>query len=1616
MAKWRCCFIFVLLAMWSLSAGFFEKEAARIQKQKDEQAALMQKLSQPAGPTDTHALLPYTTTTPTINLGPAASSSAVIFQGEGKLIQEREAARRDILEEEVRAAKMREELRERFFAVEQHPLFLAANDKLREAVRGLFLVQQDAQSYRAEAAQAAQLFHKIYQELSVRFVERPFPTRVTDITNYQSAAYRMVVATSLRDLAQRFRLIREKDARKKPLADDITAYDSAVALYDAEIAGEQGLYRLFDIPSSLAADYKQEARAAFMNERNKIVYRAYSTFLAMLAQSTKKPVEGPAALPESYYRERVATAERYDALATTAWSAELQDTGAASATQAFKMQKNNLGMLYSYLADHAIKALAVPVTNTERMSVLAENRARLVRAQEAYEKASRVYELLKNEAPYDQFYALYREIAQNLLRGLTLYDVAADQAQARSVRIASYKQASDSFVAAGAMIMGNVALREALLITSSLHEEEGLDAVRSIDSWGAPTAELNSVRNWFSRAVASYTAGMTAYQKSLSLNEQAVLIGFDPANSIVAEKNAVLGTVLSTSDKVVKSLTLLAQAFDLLEKDYLASGRALSLFSQAFILLESLDGTQNERVLYYVPLLKTIAPFAAMIKRWCAAALLSVVASLKAQLESSAQKGALYYYYTILYGMRSVLDQQVRETVIAELQKVDILRQAMSARAEAQKINEWQSSTSGVYQSKASIAWDNALTAAWIACLVLQQEEKKQAVSLYRDVMQEYKILYQKNVPEEFDKEFFGALLSYRLYLLALIIPDEGLKTDATDSIQKYSQDLSLRAQQYVQLITSSQDLLARFTALKNLVDWQKRFVATLSLQDSVLNDVRFAQPVSLLSLKKENEKDIYLFDMADQKVITRDTQELLITLYKQKLQEEKGRENTKDVVQTLLELSRLYTAAGLFDAKLQVDKELERYRLVYSAERLAQSVKGIGENNKIFPGFIVYAKYVLDAYSQSIPSEIALPAAVKDFIFQLAKVDVEEQRSLQEDMQRMDSLYSDLLVVARATSLHQALKINNVLGYLKGKSVTDLIGDAQAEARESHETIRRYLKDTRLAGDRLAVMVRKGAGVAGSRVKTKLMLFSPASGQAQLVFGNKFIPAIPEIASGKAWDPTALSTYTRAAELFTKAGEAQKSLQAQRSAALCFLSHAYTIKKRIDFLRGAQEDEEFIYAITADDEEWQVLKEVRLLLQKAYEQRALSNLNELQKAVSFVANYYAIFISDIQSTFAEVFTEEETKKLHFFTAQAYEELGDFFARHLTGDPLDPVYKSWLTQTSSSYLLAQGAYHAAGKSDLLNAVGVKIMKLFERTGDAVLESGRFMQSLGYYQAAIDCYQRTSAVDRDVVVERLTTKSYAAQYRGATDRIVSYRSKRFGKTIDIFSGSGQAPLIDFISLVKEYQESKNASCIALTLGGFGGCPSHALLLEKAYQDMAETILDSLVFYSTVAYATQTARESLRDNAQQKIYTFIEGQAVFMPLIAQEKKKLEVAAQPSDAKGAAPSVEQLMQEPARMALTKLFQQDDVFASVLPDALMSICRQGFDFCMNLDDRTMRLASLSTWSSLLFSAISVRYMHDYFGAQQPQEQLSNFVAALKAHKNNLFAPAEQYVGSLQE
>jgi hypothetical protein len=1274
--------------------------------------------------------------------------------------------------------------------------------------------------------------------------------------------------------------------------------------------------------------------AHYSLQRDQLLFTTYSLLITTLALHTKQPVAGPQALPDDYYATRAAQAASYFIELKKRERPDVRIPGYATIDDAKKVVYRSMASMYVARAFNALKTMQ----STAPDMVL---RQRIELAIQQFQQAVALYQQVPTDSEASKLLPIYQRFAEQLTHGLQLL-VSVDKQSDLSQRVTLLHQAHDALLAGGADILASVVQRTALSIEAdslvAKAQKMHID-LPAVSSYGAA---LGNGRDGVVKIIGELMDSAHMYGSAATDYEQALSAIDMPDGTMLRQKATLMPLAQTVATTAAHALQLFADALGLLQQQQsslsVVSNQVPTIINQAVTIAD-----ESDHRLQQMPELRTYVPLASSLSLYIQQSVVAAVLGAAAMLEQQTtekQSALLYTYYMIAYGYRGVMTATMAQTVQSKLSGYDLLGKARTAYQTAVQEASWMSTVAAPI-SPAESKWREALDTAWTAYASWKVTGQfVGAKELYVMCCKEAATRYaqQKNLMIDSlpQGEIKAAVCWYRAYGVFIL---ENSTSDAQTTLKTIQGLLSIFFAQATQLQQKAQTgaLADRIAALTQLVTWQRVFASAMTESQGSIKELQQLGKLNLVPLLSITDTGVsdrtYTAPLASLTlVLPLSLQHTIANLYVEEAQKAKSHKEARNAYESAI---TLYTTLGDTAQVRSLQSAYSREKILAQAEIYGELVIPFGGNAIIFAGTSVYAAYFINVYVEQLPKTLLLPQPLVDFLSKLARTSSpQEQKQLQESAEGQAVLKSTLPILAQVIYLYNALTANNLLDQVAGVDLYALIAEGQ---KSKNELVQTFIDDAHTFGDKLAHALA-GVTIGGTTITTKLALLAQKE-LFSLVYGNRLVTAIPEVTSAHPWDPTALAYYTQSAEKYKEGGSADESATMQRNMSISFLSHAYGIIKRAQFMRGLEPDEQLVKILASDEQEWQLLRTTKAKL--VAQATVLSPA--LVEAIKRVQLYYGGALGDISD--ASIGDNDYS----LLSAPLYEESADFLRGWLLGDPFSDSYQSFIAPINQSYLLAQGAYQQAQQGDKVRLVGNKIASLFELVGDACTHVGKFLPGIGYYHAGEKAYQNSANNDG---LRRVRYKGVEAQFKGATKTFTAYYDQRATK-------STQA---------------------------------------------RDTLLDALIFYSSLSDTAQTLytdvpTPSVQEQAKQDIMTYLE-----------KNKNIYFS---TDTQSTSTDLTQ--------ALTNLMLHEEQLNRFRASELANLFNDGFDYVArplqdvkaSSDDYTRAVAAVIQWSNMLSGGLSAYYIRYFLPEASAEDQLNDLLSAMKAEAHQIFAPAEQYVGS---
>ena len=1192
--------------------------------------------------------------------------------------------------------------------------------------------------------QALTLFVQGYHELAL-------PIDAAQPFNYVVITFYDIINLYLDELKRQSNNLNVLQASNADMANALQLFRTFIATANGEITD---LSHHIEQHSELATN-------SYTTKRNLILFSTYSLLLTNLASATKQPRAGPQALPDSYYTTRINEGTDYFEQLKAVRQQDLVIPASIY---------RSMASLYALRSLNALKTMdpAQDVSSLIRQATLAINQ---------FDEAIKLYKTAANDAESKTLYPVYQRFREQLASGLALYDKASKESDL-SEKVTLLHQAHDALLAGGADIFANKAERDAFMLQAD-------NAVAKAQTL-AVTLRLFDPQEFASHLSSAITNALTMKDSLAKLgslyNEAAQSYALAsavdlPVPGTLQQKTTMLSSAQQMVGATVQALQKLTDGLQIAQRqtsdeENLLLNEAKSLFDQAIGAATNADRYYAVNgVAQYSP---WYHPLVDLLKQSLFYTFKGLADAMESQqpAQSLTVPSVLYAYSMLAYLYRDAVPVSLAQELQTTLARYDLLGQAEDAYKKALQATDWQSDQAGL--NTADMQWQEAATAAFAAYASWKLTGQfAGAEALYLTCVKEWATRYEQNVKvdgEDLGQVSLGAAIRlYRAYVVYVLqkAADDAQKTMQTinDLITVFfSQAQALQHQ--LQMTTLIADTVRNYTQLQA---WQQLFAAALELQNQLIKNMQplGSVPFNMLLTQASTKEQITYSSAFTKSTLTLPLQlELtLADLYVQQAKTATKHQYARDAYQQAIEL---YTKAGLVEKAEALQASYMQEKTLTQAEMYDDFVLPFGPTEMAFAGITVFASYFITVYLERIPASLALPQPLVDFLKKLSRASTQQQKTMQESAEGQQLLRTTLPVLAQAIYLYNALAANNGLNEIIG---VDLYGLILHGKETDNPTIKPFLHDARSFGKKLMTMMQ-GVELGTMHVVTKLALFA-SGGNFSLIYGNRPVTALPEISSAHPWDPTALAYYTQSADKYKAAGKTDDSNRLQSKMNKTFLSHAYQLRERAQFMHGLERDEQLISMIASDEDELKLLKATKESL--ATQSTVLTPT--IVQSISFIQLYYGAALGDI-ADITGITSDAGTASddCNVFAGMLYEESADFLQSWLKGDPFSEAYQSFISPANQRYLLAQGAYQQAKKADKVRDIGTKIGFLFEKVGDACNGTGKFLEGIGYYTAAAKACE--NVIPRDSgALGRVRYKAVSAQFKGATTYFATYYDKR-----------------------------------------------------------------------------------------------------------------------------------------------------------------------------------------------------------------------------------------------
>ncbi len=1501
-------------------------------------------------------------------------------------------------EQLVHEQEVQQQILKKYSELTHGDAYNAGKLKVLQAVRAFGMGKY--QEAFADYAAALPLLHQAYS--SVGYALDP-----DDISNYTSSAFRGAVQAGFQDLSTINGQITQQRANKKNYDALIGQFGVRLKKYATQIAT---LSTYFNIPATQALLYQAHARRYYAQQFNPLIFQVYSQALNDLVAQLPVPTQGGQNLDDAYYAHRIAVAKDYFDRAQAVWSSELTVYGYPNQQAARRALYQNLGTLYFYAAQNALMTMGL---DSEK-----DIKDTITRASADFGQAATLY-FASADPQLTALAQSYNNFATNLQAGAQAWD-AAQHAQAIHQQITLYQQAYTALFAGNAQWLAQRAdrlhkiaqgsqasLQGSLTLSSFIKKYQA--SLKSYYTALTSTQQQEGISefalNFFSDLAAACSDAYTAYQQALGFYNQALessaTVGILLEHAHVVRLTQLVAHITSAQivlDNLGQGGTILAQALAGLIAQ--PANSALIRSTQATVSqiirnnFQRADAHYNDNPVlsFYRTLRSATKPtmtITVLVQQLVAAVYQELAAQIAAQPRTPVTQALLYSYYVYAYAYNQTPE------LLDKLKESNALGRAQEALAVAQKQTDWASTASSelAYTSPADQAWQEALIRCFVAYSIWASTRGTYfsgARELYLQCIQKYAHAVEQYAPVDADPILTAAFLRYRAYVVYAAEKNQAQQAHMISLIQpavhalfNQAQDLKKQATQVSQI--SQAGYTAQIQAQKKLISWGTvRYQRALTLQNKALSDQQTVTPQlatqEVLILQEPqiatDGSITFTTGPASSSTLSLVLSNPTITLanvYKAQGDFERLQNNHEAAAQAYAQAQTLYGSQP--DPFTPSISQLWRTESILAyADALYKSVVGFAPNTTEFTGFTVYARYFLSPYLQVIPQQnFSMPEALRTLWAQISPAPSQEQCI---KIAQNSNLLNNLILLAMALYMHNALMANGLASTL---SPTDyyavLLGQDTGVASQS---IQEYSTQARDYGQRLRRLITMGIDWQGSKLKTCLLLYNPQQNLEYLLYLNKPVTIIPEVVNATIWEPTALSYYTLAASTYTQGGDAQAAARMQQQENIAYLSHAYTLKKKIDAVLGREKDQNLLGLITSGPEELALLTQLRTTLIGPL---PTSLTPHLINALEIALDYYGAVISDMTQL-----TASPSSMISFFTGQAYEEPADFLRSYLIGDPQQSQYQAYVTQINTSYLFAQTAYTQANRLDAAALVGQKRADLFEHIGDLFMSKQDYLTAAPYYRSAQNAYQllvleniMTQAA-LQAAQNKLQLKIMEAEFKAATAYVRTYHDQRTG-TITVRLSTGALEQLSFEQLQQRYQE-----------GQAGGQIDPAEY--TAYTTLQSTLLDALIYYQSVTMLAQGLSTNSNPTAQER--------AQWQEVLTTYLKQQTIL-------------------PPGTTITDVLARTSGFTSITSEQLASFLNDGYTFLttplrqtqVTAADYARALGAFILWTNSIIEALSTWYITDYLGGVAQDQQIADLLSALTVEQNQLFAPADQYLGA---
>lgn len=210
------------------------------------------------------------------------------------------------------------------------------------------------------------------------------------------------------------------------------------------------------------------------------------------------------------------------------------------------------------------------------------------------------------------------------------------------------------------------------------------------------------------------------------------------------------------------------------------------------------------------------------------------------------QEAFVYDLYIKAYGYKDVLAAADQKEIEDKLKETDLLAQANTLKATAQKTTDWSPQKNiGYYSSSASNIWKNAITAYSAAYNISKITDLfTDAYTQYISALDVYAQAYNANVADGYFKEIGVALIYYQAYLAALVENDQ-------QAVSNYENKITTLIKTYFDEITqikknmNATNFEVAWYFYGRALEWQATYNFSLQEQASIIASYGDASQIS---------------------------------------------------------------------------------------------------------------------------------------------------------------------------------------------------------------------------------------------------------------------------------------------------------------------------------------------------------------------------------------------------------------------------------------------------------------------------------------------------------------------------------------------------------------------------------------------------------------------------------------------------------------------------------------------------------------------------------------------------------------------------------------------------